>query len=379
LLKLGKDKIVDPFFKLITRSAFNLLLKVAEPAKKLLQPLANAKIPPGLFRAAAGKLGLKAFDGLLKFIESKVAPDMVEAGIGVAAMAAEVMKRFKGLVITSALRPGDPGYHGRGWARDLGGPVPLMNRAGAWMQTAMVSGLLEGIHNPTLSVKNYKRVPSGFWGGEWPAHADHIHMAAPPAGSAGPSVGPDSIRRIVANIAAKFGLTHLINVAMARIKQESGFNPRAINNWDINARAGTPSVGLAQIIGPTFAAYAAPAFRNKPPMWHGVSLDPWAQIDTMFRYSIARYGKAGLFRAWSGTQGYAEGGILAEPVFGIGLRTGTAYALGERGPELVTPLDGQQPRRSIVVNVYPARGMDETELAASVARRLAWAQATGRA
>src|SRR5699024_12451639 len=42
---------------------------------------------------------------------------------------------------------------------------------------------------------------------------------------------------------------------MRRMNQESGGNPRAINNWDSNARRGTPSKGLMQVIGPTFRAY----------------------------------------------------------------------------------------------------------------------------
>ncbi|MFP3990379.1 transglycosylase SLT domain-containing protein [Streptomyces sp. E11-3] len=37
--------------------------------------------------------------------------------------------------------------------------------------------------------------------------------------------------------------------------RESGGNPRAINDWDINAQNGTPSIGLLQVIQPTFNAY----------------------------------------------------------------------------------------------------------------------------
>jgi hypothetical protein len=39
------------------------------------------------------------------------------------------------------------------------------------------------------------------------------------------------------------------------IMRESSGNPNAINNWDINAINGTPSIGLLQIIKPTFDAY----------------------------------------------------------------------------------------------------------------------------
>jgi phage-related minor tail protein len=36
----------------------------------------------------------------------------------------------------------------------------------------------------------------------------------------------------------------------------------------------------------------------------------------------------------------AEGGIINEPVSGLGLRTGTRYLIGEAGPEAVIPLNG---------------------------------------
>jgi hypothetical protein len=258
------------------------------------------------------------------------------------------------------------------------------------MNTNMVQYLLEGIHNPGLSVKNYKRVPSGFWGsGTWAGHADHIHMAAAP--NVGPregsfAVGPASIRKIVDTVARSFGVGWAVNLAMGRIKQESGFNARAVNRWDSNWRAGTPSVGLAQLIRPTYLAYRGPHTRG--PWLYGVSIDPWAQIYGMFNYSIRRYGRSGLMRAWSGTQGYAKGGILREPVAGLGMHTGTRYSFGEnapRVPEAWSPLRGGNGAqytgasgRSIVVNVYPQKGQSETEIAALVNRRLRWAEKTGR-
>ncbi|MFP3471937.1 transglycosylase SLT domain-containing protein, partial [Micrococcus sp. SIMBA_144] len=47
--------------------------------------------------------------------------------------------------------------------------------------------------------------------------------------------------------------------AMMKIAQkESGFNPRAINLWDINAKRGIPSKGMFQTIDPTFNSYKMP-------------------------------------------------------------------------------------------------------------------------
>src|SRR5690606_6743137 len=49
---------------------------------------------------------------------------------------------------------------------------------------------------------------------------------------------------------------HWLDSLLRRMQQESGGNPNAINNWDSNARRGTPSKGLMQVIDPTFNAYA---------------------------------------------------------------------------------------------------------------------------
>jgi tape measure domain-containing protein len=38
--------------------------------------------------------------------------------------------------------------------------------------------------------------------------------------------------------------------------------------------------------------------------------------------------------------GFADGGIISEPVVGLGLRTGTGYTIGEKGAEAVVPLGG---------------------------------------
>ena len=66
------------------------------------------------------------------------------------------------------------------------------------------------------------------------------------------------------------------------VQHESGGNPRAYNGWDSNAAAGHPSEGIAQVIGPTFQAYALPGHH-----------DIWNPVDNMiaaFRYAISRYG-----------------------------------------------------------------------------------------
>ena len=64
-------------------------------------------------------------------------------------------------------------------------------------------------------------------------------------------------------------------------QHESGGNPNAINTWDSNAKAGHPSMGLMQTIGPTFNAYALPGHK-----------DIWNPVDNAIaaiRYIQARY------------------------------------------------------------------------------------------
>lgn len=84
-----------------------------------------------------------------------------------------------------------------------------------------------------------------------------------------------------------------------QMQTESGGNPRAINLWDINAKRGTPSKGLMQVIDPTFRAYRMPGFNN---IWN-----PLDNILASIRYAVSRYGS--LARAYRGV-GYADGGIV---------------------------------------------------------------------
>src|SRR5699024_2679677 len=67
-----------------------------------------------------------------------------------------------------------------------------------------------------------------------------------------------------------------------QMKTESNGNPRAINNWDINAKRGTPSKGLMQVIDPTFAAYKMPGYNN--------ICNPLDNILASIRYALSRYG-----------------------------------------------------------------------------------------
>ncbi|WP_443053053.1 transglycosylase SLT domain-containing protein [Streptomyces sp. FXJ1.172] len=67
------------------------------------------------------------------------------------------------------------------------------------------------------------------------------------------------------------------------IMRESGGNPTAQNNWDVNAQKGTPSKGLLQVIDPTFHAYHVNGTASSV-------TDPVANITAAANYAAHRYG-----------------------------------------------------------------------------------------
>jgi SLT domain-containing protein len=115
-----------------------------------------------------------------------------------------------------------------------------------------------------------------------------------------------------------------LGLVLHRIQVESGGNPKAINLWDSNAKAGHPSQGLMQTIPGTFAAYAGP-YKSR-----GIT-DPMASIYAGLNYAVHRYG-SGWRKALGGIKGYATGTEGAE--------AGWAW-VGEEGPELVNFKGGE--------------------------------------
>ncbi|MFD8595375.1 transglycosylase SLT domain-containing protein [Kitasatospora sp. NPDC059646] len=97
-----------------------------------------------------------------------------------------------------------------------------------------------------------------------------------------------------------------MDTVLRRMNQESGGNPTVVNTWDSNWAAGTPSVGLMQVIGPTFRAYAD-AFRNTGPFLYGTSTDPLANIFAGLNYALHTYGS---LSALNRPGGYDAGGYL---------------------------------------------------------------------
>ncbi|MFE2233527.1 transglycosylase SLT domain-containing protein [Streptomyces sp. JL2001] len=85
------------------------------------------------------------------------------------------------------------------------------------------------------------------------------------------------------DVMAQHGIPGSYEGIHRNIMRESSGNPQAINNWDSNAVAGTPSKGLLQVIEPTFLAYHVP----------GTSMDmydPVANITAACNYAADKYG-----------------------------------------------------------------------------------------
>ncbi|WP_406123362.1 transglycosylase SLT domain-containing protein [Streptomyces sp. NBC_00989] len=90
------------------------------------------------------------------------------------------------------------------------------------------------------------------------------------------------IRESLAIMAQK-GIPGTYNGIYRNVIRESSGNQYAINNWDSNAAAGTPSKGLLQVIDPTFNAYHVAGTSFDP-------YDPVANITAACNYAAAVYG-----------------------------------------------------------------------------------------
>lgn len=118
-----------------------------------------------------------------------------------------------------------------------------------------------------------------------------------PQAPAAPPVGVSPASAPAQGTPAGGGVDQWINQALGILKldpsyapgirnmilKESSGNPRAVNNWDSNAKKGTPSKGLMQTIDPTFKQWALPGYDKDV-------YDPISNIIAGVRYAQNRYG-----------------------------------------------------------------------------------------
>ncbi|MCE6020005.1 tape measure protein [Levilactobacillus brevis] len=79
--------------------------------------------------------------------------------------------------------------------------------------------------------------------------------------ASGGSVSSALIRKAASTMGVHPSAADIANIERV-IQHESGGNAKAINNWDSNAKAGTPSKGILQFIDPTFNHYAMKGHKN---------------------------------------------------------------------------------------------------------------------
>lgn len=114
-----------------------------------------------------------------------------------------------------------------------------------------------------------------------------------------------------------------VSKILATIKRESNGDPNAQNNWDSNALAGHPSIGLMQTIGPTFEAYKHAGHNN--------IRNGYDNLLAAINYIKHRYGTSDAAFNRVAAYGYRNGGLVAN--HGI-------YELAEENkPEYVIPTD----------------------------------------
>lgn len=116
---------------------------------------------------------------------------------------------------------------------------------------------------------------------------------------------------------------HQVNSWMKLIQRESNGDPRAINLWDSNAKAGHPSKGLAQTIDSTFNAYK---FAGHNDIYNG-----YDNLLAAINYMKNRYGTSNAAFTRVASYGYANGGLVSK---------NGVYELAEGNmPEYVIPTD----------------------------------------
>ncbi|EGP5125961.1 phage tail protein [Enterococcus faecium] len=261
-------------------------------------------------------------------------------------VAVAVMKKFPGFQVTSGYREGDPYSHGKHNAIDIALPG-VVNGSPRYTEAANYA--FEKFANKIgYVITNGKvRDRSGQSGTgihndwrPWPDgdHYDHVHLngVKDPQNTqiSGDSVGGSGVERWrnvairALKMTGQYSAANL-NALLNQMRTESNGNPNAVNNWDINAKNGTPSKGLLQVIDPTFRQYAMPGFNSN-------IFDPLSNILASIRYALSRYGS--LTNAYRG-HGYANGGIVNQHQI-------AEIAEGNK-PEIIIPLDKAKRSRAM--------------------------------
>ena len=136
-----------------------------------------------------------------------------------------------------------------------------------------------------------------------------------------------------------------------QMQTESGGNPNAINNWDINAVNGTPSKGLMQVIDPTFRAYAMVDMTKIYTIHYLICLHPSGtqclrmealrllivELGTRMVLEISIFSDLLPSLPMLDVKWFKDGGILTKPAL-FQMPSGGIGGAAEREAEAITPL-----------------------------------------
>ncbi|MBO0880552.1 MAG: hypothetical protein J2P17_09445, partial [Mycobacterium sp.] len=100
------EDVFDSVTGYLRRAAFVAFEKLTSPLRSLLEKAAN---DPHYFKSAIARFGVKILDNTLEFIRGKTEPELNVGGMRIDDVVKTVRDRFPQLVVTSALRRGDPG------------------------------------------------------------------------------------------------------------------------------------------------------------------------------------------------------------------------------------------------------------------------------
>lgn len=169
----------------------------------------------------------------------------------------QIAARF-GLTVSSADRPGDPGYHGKGQAHDYAGPQAAMTAFAQYMNQNYGGQLKELIHDaPGFSgnVKDGRNVGAFgqfYTNAQAGPHNDHVHVAADPMSSALDA----NTAALNANTGAVNG-DHVANWDMIAQRESSG-------NWSNMDTGNNGHYGGLQFSPSTWNAYGGQEFASNP-------------------------------------------------------------------------------------------------------------------
>jgi TP901 family phage tail tape measure protein len=243
-------------------------------------------------------------------IGDAIRKNMADASGAIEALAQDMVSRFK---------------------KELGihSPSRVFTELGGWV----VKGLVNGLTGEDLKSLG-KSVFDDFGGGvfdSWDMIKSYL------SGDAIGGAGSEAVKGWLMSAIGATGVDpSWLQPLMTMAMKESGGNPRSINLWDSNAKAGHPSKGLMQTIDSTFNQYAMSGHN-----------DIWNPVDNAIasiRYILDRYGsiwntpgmrsmaKGGAYK------GYANGGIIDKMEL--------AWH-GEEGAEAIIPLIPKRRDRGI--------------------------------